>query len=111
MPSVPPIASPRGPAVNLTLRQAIQRAIAAYQQGELGTAERLCRAVLGAKASDFDALHLLGVIATQTRRTQEAIELLSKAVSVNPNNAQAYNDRGNALQDVGQLDAAVASYR
>jgi protein O-GlcNAc transferase len=111
MPSVPPIAHRRGPAVNLTLRQAIQRAIAAYQQGELGTAERLCRAVLGAKASDFDALHLLGVIATQTRRTQEAIELLSKAVSVNPNNAQAYNDHGNALQDVGQLDAAVASYR
>jgi hypothetical protein len=45
----------------------MQRAIAAYQKGELGMAERLCRAVLDAKAYHFDALHLLGVIATQTR--------------------------------------------
>jgi predicted O-linked N-acetylglucosamine transferase (SPINDLY family) len=89
----------------------MQRAIASFHQGDWATAERLCRAVLNAKADYFDALQLLGVIATQTRRTQEAALLLSKAVSVDPENANAHYARGNALRDLGQSDDAIASYR
>ena len=58
----------------------------------------------------FDALHLLGVIAYQTKNLRQAEELIGKAIKVNPNVAIAYSSRGNALKDLKRLDEALASY-
>src|SRR4051812_42108961 len=76
--------------------QGVQRALAAYQSGDWAEAERCCRAVLAVKASQFDALHLLGVIAAQSGRAAEAVSFLARAVSARPDSAEAHNNRGNA---------------
>ena len=108
---VRPVADiPRGAASSLTLPQAMQRAVAGYQKGAWAEAERLCRLILDAQADYFDALLLLGAIAAQTRRLQEAVELLSRAVRVNPKSAEAYSNRGNALADLRQYEAALESF-
>ncbi len=41
---------------------------------------------------------------------KEALPALSKATELLPNDAQAHNNLGNALRDIGQIDGAVVSY-
>lgn len=60
--SVPQLArTPSGGAVALTLPQATQRAVAAYQRADWTEAERLCRLILSTQSDNVDALHLLGL--------------------------------------------------
>jgi len=89
--------------------QAMQRAYAACQRGEWTEAERLCRAVLVANRDYFAALHLLGIITAQTQRPQEAAELLSRAVSVNPGDCVARSNLGNLLRDLKRPAEALES--
>ena len=51
--------------VALTVMQSMQRAVAAYEQGEVTEAERLCRLLINVKPDYFDALYMSGVIAGQ----------------------------------------------
>lgn len=56
-------------------------------------------------------MHLLGVIAHQVGTNDVAVDLITKAVTVRPDYAEAHNNLGNAFQDLGRQDEAVASYR
>ncbi len=89
---------------------ALQEAVAAYTRGDWNEAERLCRRILKAMPGQFDTLHLLGIIAAQTQRTEEAAALLGRAVAINPSDAAAHSNRGNALQALRRLEEALASY-
>ena len=50
------------------------------------------------------------MIASEFRNYQLAADLIAQAISINPDNADAYFNRGNALKELNRLDAAVASY-
>jgi tetratricopeptide (TPR) repeat protein len=108
-PSQSAAGSNRDPA-GLTPAQAIRRAGAAYNSGQWASAERICRMILRVQADNFDALNLLGVIAAQTSRTEEAAGLLGRAAVARPNSADAHNNYGNVLKDLGRHDAALYSY-
>src|SRR5204863_18857 len=58
----------------------------------------------------FGALHLLGVIALQTRRTERAVELIGRAIGLNAKVAAAHSNLGNALKDLMRPEEALASY-
>ena len=88
----------------------MQRAVAAYERGDWVAAERVCRAVLDADADHFDALHLCGIVAARSGRTQEAADLLQRAVSVNANSANAHYHRGVALGDLQRHAEALECY-
>jgi predicted O-linked N-acetylglucosamine transferase (SPINDLY family) len=94
----------------LTLDEALQRAFAAYQQGRWPETEHLCRLVLAAAPAQFDALHLLGVIALNTQRAAEAQGLLAQACEVSPGSAEARNNLGAALAGLARREAALESY-
>jgi len=64
-----------------TLATAIQH----HQRGELQAAERIYREILVKEPLNSEAVHLLGVIAHQVGKHEVAVELLSKAVGINPN--------------------------
>jgi len=89
---------------------ALQQAIAAYQRGDWAASEASCRQVLAARAGDFDALNLLGIIAAQTQRLPEAAELLRRAVAAKPSDASAHNNLANVLKSLARLDEALAAY-
>ena len=57
------------------------------------------------------ALHFLGVIARQTGRNDLAVDLIRRAIAINPNYAEAHSNLGVALKSNGQLDEAIAAYR
>ena len=58
----------------MTLAEAMRRANAACAQSDWAEAERLCRAILSARADDLEALNLLGIIGAQTGRLDLAVD-------------------------------------
>ena len=84
--------------------------LALHQKGELAKAQELYEQVLKLQPRHFDALHLLGVIAAETKNPERAVELIGKAIEIKQNNAAAYNNYGNALRNLKQYEAAVRSY-
>lgn len=69
--------------------------LALHQQGQLA-----------AQPDHFDALHLTGAIAL----LHMALGWMDKALAINPHYATVYSNRGLALQRLGRLDEALASY-
>ena len=58
----------------------------------------------------FDALHLSGVVATQSKQHKLAVDLIAQAIEINPNVAASYCNQGVSLKELKQLPAAIASY-
>src|SRR5215510_4630661 len=88
----------------------IQQAIALFLEARYADAKRLCESALLQRPDDFDFLHLLGVIACHEGQYSRGLELITRAVSINPGVAEAHNDRGNALLSLQRSDEAVASF-
>ncbi|HEY2342365.1 MAG TPA: tetratricopeptide repeat protein [Chthoniobacteraceae bacterium] len=82
-----------------------------HRAGRLAEAEAIYRKILAAEPDQPQALHLLGILASQTGRNDTAIELLGRVVAARPDYAQARCDLGNAYQGAGKFTEAVASYR
>ena len=80
------------------------------QAGRLPQAKTLCQQILQAAPNHADALHFLGVIAHQEENNELAVELIDKAIRINPSSLMHYN-LGLALKAQGNLDAAAESYR
>ena len=57
---------------------------ASARSGRRRTATRRYQSILAQIPGQADALHLLGVVALQQGRLQQAVELISRAVDANP---------------------------
>jgi predicted O-linked N-acetylglucosamine transferase (SPINDLY family) len=99
---------PDPPQINLSALTA--HAIKLHQQGHFKQAAGLYRHILTLEPNNFNALHLLGVIAAQSGNPLDAVELISKAIAVNSNKAQAFNNRGNAYKELDRVQEALADY-
>lgn len=55
-----------------------------YHDGRLHLAERVCLSVLSRRPADPDALHLAGVVALRTKRFDEAVDRLRRAIGAQP---------------------------
>jgi predicted O-linked N-acetylglucosamine transferase (SPINDLY family) len=86
------------------------RALALHQRGELAQAGNLYRQVLRAQPQHGDALHLLGVVAAQTGNPQGGAELMGRALALDPDNPAILANRGNALEDLGRVEEALAAF-
>jgi hypothetical protein len=97
------------PAIELT-EELFLRALAFHQRGELAQAQGLYAEILESRSSHVDALHHLGIIASQMQDHQRAADLINQAITLNPHNAAFYSNRGVALRELKQYEAAIASY-
>ena len=95
-----------------TLRspQTIQDAVLHHQAGRLRQAEEIYRRILHAEPQHVDALHLLGLVACQRGNGAAAVELIGKAIRLNPSAPMLFN-LGYAWQAQGRFDEAAESYR
>lgn len=84
--------------------------LALHQQGRLADARECYQQVLKLRPGHFDALHLSGVIALQTQHFALAVELIGKAIALDPRQAAAYNNLGSALDSLNQPQAALESF-
>jgi len=90
--------------------QTFAQALTLHQRGQLGEAERLYRQVLSRHPDHPDALNLLGVLALQTGRNKESIDLIGRALARNDRVADFHNNIAEAYRRSGQLDAAAAHF-
>ena len=81
-----------------------------YNSGHCAEAERVARRLVAAFPTDPFSLKILGLLLTQSNRSQEALPLLKKAAERSPNDPQLFNLLGNTLQELGHPDAAIARY-
>ena len=94
----------------LALSEAVSKAAACYQNGDVAEAERLCRTALESDADCFDALLLLGVLEHQRKNEREAHRLIGHALNVNQDSPEAFAIHGQVLRALRRYDEALASY-
>jgi protein O-GlcNAc transferase len=95
---------------DMTPQQQLEVAMSYHREGRLAEAEAIYRQILSADANDADVLHLLGMIAKQTGRADDAIDLIGRAIVLDPEYAEAHFNLGIALVERGQFDRAISSY-
>lgn len=93
-------------AVQDILQQAVER----HRAGDIEEARRLYRDVLAKQPDQPDALHFLGVIAVRDQDLRGAMELIGRAISIDPGVPGYYVNFGNVLKLLKKPDEAIACY-
>ena len=83
------------------------RAVASHREGKLDEAARLYREILCELPRDFDATHLLGVVALQQGQIDAARRLFHTALGINPHDASAMTNLGTSYLRDGQPELAL----
>jgi len=91
--------------------ESLEQAVADHRSGSLDRAEKIYREILGRDPGNPDALHLLGLIATQKKEFAEAIALIKQALNANPYSTLYLSSLGRALEESGNYKDAAAYYR
>ena len=94
-----------------TVQALIQEALQHHRAGCLAEAEAGYRQALSLAPGNADGLHLLGMVAFQSRRNEEAAELIGSAIALHPAAASYHANLANVLQACGRLEEAEASCR
>ena len=92
--------------MELTIEQALQRAVEDHKAGKLQDAEALYRAILQTQPNQPDANHNLGVMAVSLNKTEAALPLFKIALEANPNQGQFWLSYVDALVKEKQFDLA-----
>src|SRR5713101_8704508 len=90
-------------------KQTLAAAMAHHRAGRLNDAERLYQLVCDTDPKNARAFHLLGVVAHQLRRP-DAASLVGRAVVLDPDFAEAHNDRGVILAANGLFEDALSCF-
>jgi tetratricopeptide (TPR) repeat protein len=88
-----------------------QNGLKLHGAGRLPEAEQAYRQVLAAQPGHADAMHMLGVLASQCGQPQAALACLDQAIALKPSAALFHVNRAGALLALRQMDAAEAACR
>jgi predicted O-linked N-acetylglucosamine transferase (SPINDLY family) len=102
---------PRGGEKKRQTDQAIRIAQGHHQAARLTEAEKIYRRILTEQPDHADALHLLGVLYSQTKRFDEAVKLIRHTIRLLPRFAEARSNLGIAFYGNGQFADAIAAYK
>ena len=94
----------------LTIQQAIDRAVQHHQAGDLLKAESIYQQILQADPNQPIAFNLLGLIAHQVGKNDIAANYIIKAIAIKPDYPDAYSNLGNVLRELGRFNKAVVNY-
>jgi predicted O-linked N-acetylglucosamine transferase (SPINDLY family) len=92
--------------MNSTVHPLLPEAVNLHKAGRLSEAANLYEQIRRQSPRDFDATHLLGVVALQQGRFDDAQRMIGLALQINPNDSPAINNLGTAHLRSGQLEAA-----
>jgi tetratricopeptide (TPR) repeat protein len=86
-------------------------ALQQHQRGCLDEAARMYQNILVVRPDDSEALHLLGVVAHQQGRHGQAIQIIGRAVALNPGRAAYHANLAEAFRAAGDLEQAASCGR
>ncbi len=87
----------------------LSAAIGLHRNDRIDEAERAYCAIVAAEPQHAGALQLLGALRQQQGRYEEALELIGRAITVNPANAVFHNNYGAALLSLERFADAKES--
>jgi tetratricopeptide (TPR) repeat protein len=91
----------------ISLQQAFKLAAAHARAGRMVQAEGVLRQILQQRPNDPDALHQLAIVAHQVGKTPFAVQLLERALTVNPDIAVVQANIAEMYRRIGQPQKAV----
>lgn len=92
------------------LNAAFDRAVAAFQSGDLDTAAESGAFLLDHAPSNPAALNLMGLVRLRQGNGEEAMALLRRAAKAAPNDPAIHRNLGHAFKQAGKPSEAVAAY-
>jgi predicted TPR repeat methyltransferase len=95
----------------IDISSALAHAIERHRAGQSAEAESLYNQILLQCPTHADALHLLGVLMGQTGRLESGVDLIKRAVAIDPGRAEYHYNLGNLYEQIGRRNEAVSSFR
>lgn len=89
----------------------LQKAIRLHQQGQLKKADKLYVKILSRNPNHVEAMHMRGVLKLQDDKHEYAMQLLNKAGSLSPENAQICFHQGELYQSLADYKHAEVYFR
>ena len=89
----------------------LEQALEHQRAGRLQEAEAIYRHILTQEPDQPDALHLLGVIALQSKNHGSAVELIKRAVELKPTVPVYHVNFAHALRASREVAEAITAYR
>lgn len=93
-----------------SLDEAYKIAVDFHAKGNISDAKITYEKILEVKPDHFLTLGNLGIIFSQLKKFNEAIELFNKALKINPNYAEGHNNLGNVLFELSEFDKSLDCY-
>ncbi len=88
----------------------IEQALSFHQQGKLADAEAIFKAILLTQPNHSGALHFLGLIHSARGEHTAAMELIEKAIKIDPHQAAFHSNLGLVLHKLGKIQQSLSSY-
>ena len=95
----------------MTSKELLDAGLNCYQRGNLDAAEKHFRQLVSSDSSNVHGLNLLGMVCVNTGRQEEAVQLITQALKINPADAQAHGNLGLAYQRMEDLVLAERHFR
>jgi len=92
------------------LHEALERAVACYQQGKFAESESLVQQIIALRPYHFDAHHLIGIIRAKQGDYADAINFITAALRENPNSAEAQCNLGVVLWRLERHEDALMCF-
>lgn len=86
------------------------RAVEAHRSGRISEAEALYREIIVGDPRNFDALHLLGIVCSETGKVQEADKFFREALAIDPNFPPCYVNYGFYLLKQSRFNQALECF-
>jgi len=81
-----------------------------HQKGQLIEAKNIFEEVLSKNPHHIGAISLLGIIAAQSKNPSLALKLFDTVITINPQLASAYFNKGNALKELMLFEEAIECF-
>ena len=92
-------------------RVSFDAGLAHHRAGRLPQAEAIYRQILASEPNHADSIHLLGVAAFQAGHPDRALDLIIRAIKLQPCTSVYHSNMAAVLRALGRRDEAIASYR
>ncbi len=96
--------------ISLVETPVFDRAVSAYEAGDLVEAERLCERVIAVRPDFFGAANLLAVVQSRLAKKNAALASYDRVLNLRPGYVLGHINRANILDELGRYDEALASY-